>query len=293
MTSSPLSTNSLSSALPSFRSASPLPQILRSAAASSTSSLSSLFQFSPTDSDVISIPSDELRAHQATISQAFGPTVAVIASRECEEMLREKGHSGLFDLLRPFGDCIPGKVNIRDSQAMTISLDDFSVKFIDFHHYAENIPNGRENHDQGPYAPKRNAPSYIPGGDLVAIERLMEYHVESINQNLEQGSQNGDLKGSEYSFFLRRMLSAVPVSAHETFSHPVACVLAVSSRHQEPIDALLGLYNTTNNAPIPRFIDAGFLRYYVLIHDEDKDDIDKYGLERMVLIIDLMLFWRR
>jgi hypothetical protein len=72
------------------------------------------------------------------------------------------------------------------------------------------------------------------------------------------------------------MLSAIPVSAHETFSHPVACVLAVSSRHPEPIDALLGLYNTTNNAPIPRFIDAGFLRYYVLIHDEDHDDIDKY-----------------
>jgi hypothetical protein len=171
--------------------------------------------------------------------------------------------------LRPFGDCVHGKVNIRDSQAMSIPVEDFSIKFVDFHHYAVGLANGR---DAGPYAPKRAAPTYIPGGDLVAIERLMEQHVE-VNQNAK------DPRGSEYSFFLRRMVSAMPISAHETFSHPVACILAVSSHHPEPIDALLGLYNTTNNAPLPRFIDAGFLRYYVLIHDEDNDDIEKYVSE--------------
>jgi hypothetical protein len=182
-------------------------------------------------------------------------------------MFRSKGLTNFLDLLRPFGDCIQGKVNIRDSQAMSIPVEDFSVKFVDFHHYSQGMTNGQ---NIGPYVPKQTTPTYIPGGDLVAIERLMEQTVETGNKELK------DERGSEYSFFLRKMLSAIPVSAHETFSHPVACVLAVSSRHPEPIDALLGLYNTTNNAPIPRFIDAGFLRYYVLIHDEDNDDIDKY-----------------
>jgi len=133
--------------------------------------------------------------------------------------------------------------------------------------------NGREKGEQdGPYAPKRTLQSYMPGGDLGAIEQLMEQRVEATQQK-EETIGGG---GGEYSFFLRRMVSGIPVSAHETFSHPVACILAVSTRHPEPIDALLGLYNTTNNAPIPRYIDAGFLRYYVLIHDEDNDDIDKY-----------------
>jgi trafficking protein particle complex subunit 8 len=269
---SPLSTNPVSTTLPSFRTTSPLPQILRSAAASSsTSSLSSLFQFAPTDADSLSSPSDEVRAHQATIAQAFSPTVAVVASRECEDLVRQKGFPGVLDLLRPFGDCVMGKVNIRDSQAMTLSVEDFSIKFIDFHHYAQNISNGSRI-DQGPYAPKRVVPNYIPGGDLTALERLLEQHVEQQNNENYGGGGNG----GEYSFLLRRMLSAMPVSAHETFSHPVACVLAVSSRHPEPIDALLALYNTTNNAPLPRYIDAGFLRYYVLIHDDDNDDIDKY-----------------
>jgi trafficking protein particle complex subunit 8 len=191
-------------------------------------------------------------------------------------MIREKGFSNLVELLRPFGDTIQGKVNIRDSQSMTMSLDDFSVKFMDFHYYPQSLANGREVHEQGPYAPKKSARTYMPGGDLVAIERLAEFYAESVNQSFEDNTESNDTKGSGYSLFLQRILSAMPVSAHETFSHPVACVLAVSSHHPEPIDALLALYNTTNNAPIPRFIDAGFLRYYVLIHDEDKDDIDKY-----------------
>lgn len=261
----------LNSASPSFDSASPLPQILRSAGASSTSSFSSLFQINPADTDTSFPSSDEVRAHQATIAQAFCPTIAVIASRECEELIRGKGYSGLLDLLRPFGDRVEGKVTIRDSQAMNVSVEDFSVKFVDFHHYAQTLTNGRDVPVQGPYAPtKRAAPQYIPGGDLLAIERLLEQRVEDRDSNGGNGS-------AEYSFFLKKMLSGIPLSAHETFSHPVACVLAVSSRHPEPIDALLGLYNTTNNAPIPRYIDAGFLRYYVLIHDEDADNIDKYA----------------
>ena len=174
-------------------------------------------------------------------------------------------------MLRPFGDIVAGKVNIRDSQALTVSVEDFSVKFVDFHYYAQSVGNGREKETQGPYAPKRTSilQSYVPGGDLGAIEQLMERRVEMAQQKDEGGG------AGEYSFFLKRMVSGIPVSAHETFSHPVACVLLVSSRHPEPIDALLGLYNTTNNAPIPRYIDAGFLRYYVLVHDEDNDDIDK------------------
>lgn len=195
-------------------------------------------------------------------------------------MLRGKGYASFLELLRPFGDCIQGTVNIRDSQAMSIPVDDFTVKFIDFHQYSQGIANGKEK-AQGPYAPKPILTQhYIPGGDLIAIERLMEQRIESLSESHEKETTNGEKteRGSEYSYFLKRMLSAMPVSAHETFSHPVACILAVSSRHPEPIDALLGLYNTTNNAPIPRFIDAGFLRYYVLIHDEDNDNIDKYSL---------------
>lgn len=281
--------DSSSSALPSFRTASPLPHLLRSAAASSSSSLSSLFQFTAADADSAphsphSSPSDELRAHAATISQAFGPTVAVVATRECDDLVRAKGVAGgLLELVRPFGDCVKGKVNIRDSQALTLPVDDFTVKFADFNAYAQPVigVNGRDGAEyQDRYAPKKMSVNYIPGGDLAALERLMEHRVERMREAERKDTEDretGKLASGigEYAFFLRRTLSAIPLSAHETFAHPVACILAVSSRHPEPIDALLGLYNTTNNAPIPRYIDSGFLRYYVLVHDDDKDDLEK------------------
>jgi len=287
------SPTSLPSAFSSFRTASPLPQILRSAAASSSSSLSSLFQFTSSDADYLAhvSPSDELRAHAATIAQAFGPAVAVVASRECEELVRAKGIAGgLFELLRPFGDLVVGKVNIRDSQALTLPVDDFTVRFIDFNYYAQQgggVVNGKDEH-QGPYAPKKSMPNYFPGGDLAVLERLMEHRIELVREaemkiadddTVEAGKLASGI--GEYSVFLQRVLSAIPLTAHETFAHPVGCILAVSSRNPEPIDALLGLYNTTNNAPIPRYIDSGFLRYYVLIHDDDNDDFEKLSFFRV------------
>jgi len=183
-----------------------------------------------------------------------------------------------------------GKVNIRDSQALTLPVDDFTVRFIDFNYYAQQgggVVNGKDEH-QGPYAPKKSMPNYFPGGDLAVLERLMEHRIELVREaemkiadddTVEAGKLASGI--GEYSVFLRRVLSAIPLTAHETFAHPVACILAVSSRNPEPIDALLGLYNTTNNAPIPRYIDSGFLRYYVLIHDDDNDDFEKLSFFRV------------
>jgi len=243
------------------------------------------------DGDIIFNVSDEARAHQLLISQGFGPTIAVVASRECDDMLKGKGCSGLLEILKPFGDQVQGRVNIRDSQAMSVPVDDFSVNFVDFLHYTKTTANGQTTPSEGRYAPKQTTRTYVPGGDLDAIEQLLEKKIESIPQTKEV---NDDLPhDNEYTFFLRRMLSAMPVSAHETFSHPVACILAVSSRHPEPIDAFLGLYNTTNNATIPRFIDAGFLRYYVLVHDEDNDDFDRYLFSRRMLTQDRLRLWKR
>jgi trafficking protein particle complex subunit 8 len=273
MTSSP--TIGLSASPPSFRSSSPFPQLIRSAAASSSSSLSSLFHVAPSPDEILPAY-DDIRSHQTIISQAFSPTVAVISSRECDDLVRGKGCTGFLDLLRPYGDCVQGRVNVRDSQAMSIPVEDFSVKFVDFNSYTQTGING-VTWEKGPYAPKSTGSrTAFPGGDLSALERLLKTMVQTANAS--DGPEY-----AEYSHFLRKLLSSMPVSAHETFSHPVACILAVSSHNTEPIDALLGLYNTTNNAPIPKFIDVGFLRYYVLVHDNDHDEIEQFALIKRIL----------
>jgi len=67
------------------------------------------------------------------------------------------------------------------------------------------------------------------------------------------------------------------MSPHETFSHPVACVIAISSRHPDPIEELRQMYaNTTaGDQRLPQWVNPDYLRYYVLVHDEDHDDAQR------------------
>ena len=80
-----------------------------------------------------------------------------------------------------------------------------------------------------------------------------------------------------YTLYIRRLLSGITASPHETFSHPVACVIAISSRNADPIGTLRSLYaeSSKGDAQLPHWIDQEYLRYYVLVHDEEKDEISR------------------
>ena len=75
------------------------------------------------------------------------------------------------------------------------------------------------------------------------------------------------------------------MTPHETFSHPVACVITVSSRNSDPIEELRNLHATTNTGDqrLPQWVNNEYLRYYVLVHDEEHDD-----LQRSTLLFDQM-----
>ena len=117
------------------------------------------------------------------------------------------------------------------------------------------------------------------GGSVEEVEELVNLHMERAEELNETSlPSDGDTPAFNQSFYmlyLRRILSALPLSPHETFSHPVACVIAISSRNANPIDSLRSLYNSGNQLPLPNYLSTDYLRYYVLVHDEDRDDIKK------------------
>nr|POF03493.1 transport protein particle subunit trs85-2 [Quercus suber] len=80
-----------------------------------------------------------------------------------------------------------------------------------------------------------------------------------------------------YLHYLRRLLSGLPMTPSETVSHPVASVIAISSRCSSPIEELRNLFSSSNTGEhrLPQWVHNEFLRYYVLVHDEDYDDITK------------------
>jgi len=222
------------------------------------------------------------------ILQAFVPNIAVYASEDTETLIREKGFSGgLWELLRPYGERVQGKVVIRDSHGASRTYEDYSVHFTPL---AQKIEHPEPTTGVLKNPPTTNAAQ----GDAAkksrqtidAVETVVERHLSFAedaffsNPHAAGGTDHGldiDVPSPYYALYMRRLLSGLPISPHESFSHPVACIIAISSRTEAPIETLRRLYTDTSTGDkhLPNWVDPEFLRYYVLVHDEEKDDITK------------------
>lgn len=258
--------------------------------------------FSPGTTDGITQPAKPLPSTpddpRHIIARAFVPHVAVLASTEVDELVVQKGFpGGLLQLLRPYGERLNGKVTVRDSTASSKQLEDFGIRFKglrdglepprlpDHANQARQKPNG--NGFPAPFAGTTSA-RIRTGGDVPQVEELVDRHLlYAESQSIQAATDylnfknpgSGSLRNPSrfYSLYLRRLLSGLPTTPHETFSHPVACIIAISSRTPSSIEELRRLYTSTNSGEhrLPQWVNNEYLRYYVLVHDEENDDMNR------------------
>ena len=232
------------------------------------------------------------------IVRSFAPRVAVFASPDTEEFVREKGFKdGLHSLLRPYGERLHGKVIVRDSIGGSRAWDDFGIRFIDSQvlqedntHRADGALVGQDARSlvNGPQRVSQQSGSSYSDETGTSIDRVLDSYLRitsAATDNHEKGHISSEAAPYEqrsrpsplYEVYLRKMLSSASIVPYETFSHPVTCLIAVSSRHPAPIEALRQLYSNTSHGgkKIPVWMGTEYLRYYVLIHDEENDDITK------------------
>ena len=224
--------------------------------------------------------------------QAFVPHIAVHTSADTQELIQGKGfEGGLWELLRPFGERVQGKVTVRDSIGSGKTWEDFAVRFVQLGDGLEAPEVARRSGDEN--IPDENKGSISvqrarTGGDIGQVESLVDRHLthaegystadrEDYLTFKEAHTRNPDITSPFYTLYLRRLLSGIPLAPHETFSHPVACIIAISSRCKNPIEALRMLYDESSNGDkrLPIWVNNEYLRYYVLVHDEEQDDITK------------------
>ena len=227
--------------------------------------------------------------------QAFVPHIAVHTSEDTRQLVKDKGFDGgLWELLRPFGERIQGKVTVRDSVGAGKTYDDFAVRFVELGDGLEmpalrrSLEGKVETNGRRPRSASLLARDARSGGDIAQIEALVDRHLtyaeDFPSMSSEEflnlpGNQARSIDGPSpfYTLYLRRLLSGLPMVPHESFSHPVACVIAISSRNTSPIEALRRLYDesTRGEQRLPMWVNTEYLRYYVLVHDEERDDIIK------------------
>lgn len=234
--------------------------------------------------------SEQYEEARQVILSSFAPRVACFASRDTEDFVALKGfRDGLCGLLRAFGEHIQGKVVIRDSVGASKGWEDFGIRFINPsslqypHRLDSSIQLGNSLQSVDPQQSSQS-------DDIAtAIDQILEYRFGSEKELLESTrssiihsdyttKKSSHFKQSVYLLYLRKLLATMPIVPHETFSHPVTCIIAVSSHNSAPIDSLHQLYEDSchGEGNIPAWINTkDYLRYYVLIHDEENDDITK------------------
>ena len=243
----------------------------------------------------LAAPSNERKNPRDTVLQAFCPRVLILASADTQELVRLKGISGgLAGLLQPFEEHISGNIVTRDSSGASKTLPDFGVRFIAFPDdlLTPSRDSGLSNvattiariHDGGskaiadPVATISTTQYHIPLDEV--LYSFLSKH-EKFSSISYQDAENKKHAFQDYNdLYLRKLLAERLVVPYEAATHPVACLVAISSQSAAPIDTLRDLYNETRHGSkfVPTWMSDEFLRYYLLIHDEDEDDIAKTTL---------------
>lgn len=260
-----------------------------------------MFVSTPTEGTIDNSHSDQGEGPRRLILQGYVPHIAIYTSADTDELIKDKGfNQGLWQLLRPFGERVQGKVTIRDSNGASRVCDDFAVRFVQLGDGLEKPTRPlsmRKSTDSqtvdlnGSSVPGETPDSTLfqpsrTGGDIEAIEYLVDRHLlyaegipglEAEDHMVLRSSLQPTALSPFYTLYLRRLLSGIPLVPHETFSHPVACIIAISSRNLSPIEALRRLYDDSSRGDkrLPLWVNSEYLRYYVLVHDEERDDISK------------------
>ena len=73
-------------------------------------------------------------------------------------------------------------------------------------------------------------------------------------------------------------------SEHEAFDHPIACLLVVSSKDENPVNKFMDLFNADQ---LPFRLNEGamdpkILKHYVLIHDDEDEPAEANKIWRKI-----------
>ncbi|XP_018445909.2 uncharacterized protein LOC108817661 isoform X2 [Raphanus sativus] len=72
-----------------------------------------------------------------------------------------------------------------------------------------------------------------------------------------------------FQYYNKELIRTLSFSDHEAFDHPVACLLVVSSKDEDPLNKFVDLFNTNR---LPSLLNDGImdpkiLKHYLLVHD--------------------------
>ncbi|OBZ80858.1 Trafficking protein particle complex subunit 8, partial [Choanephora cucurbitarum] len=196
------------------------------------------------------------------IARALAPLVAVAASEDAEELCRINHIPSFADFIKPFGDMIENRVTTRDWQGAPLAIDNFNIRFqhVDKLDEPNHLAVMKLVHDN-----VKAAGSQMAEDQIKEIRTRQDVTDDYLSTPLDELTP-------WYVNFKHTILMQRGMTEHETFDHPVATMIVISSANPDPVSTIMQLYNPN----VPSFtidkpyVDTNILRYYVVLHDPNK-----------------------
>ncbi|KAI8806762.1 ER-golgi trafficking TRAPP I complex 85 kDa subunit-domain-containing protein [Cladochytrium replicatum] len=192
------------------------------------------------------------------ILRLLAPSVAVVASKDADDVARANALPSFADLLRPFGERIAGKVQVRDSQLHAQLHELFTLRFVNLPLLDRFDPTGI--HKVASDLVMSHPDARVLGG----------LGIRSKDDVRDVFGKATTLEASPWYIVYRDLFCRnLPVVEHETFNHPVACWYVTTTNNPDPIAALSALSAPSALPPVYErgYLDPNFLKHYLLLHD--------------------------
>lgn len=191
----------------------------------------------------------------------FRPVVMVLSTDEVERICKDKNGLNLVDILRPFGDLLNVNYPLRIGER-NIRVKDLKLRF----HYASTIdqPTAEvlDNH-------LKNVVSSTVNEELEGLPSTLEACKEF---------KSYAKLSPWFEKYRDEFLRLLCFDSHETFDHPVACIMAISSSDPDPLKALNKLKTENSWPPLMsqeymfHIQEEDFAKFILVVHDGSSGD---------------------
>ncbi|TVU44714.1 hypothetical protein EJB05_04165 [Eragrostis curvula] len=202
---------------------------------------------------------DPLRSYLGRLLlEEITPVVMVLTTPLAEASCRKNGLS-FVDMLSPFSLFKKIDVPVRTASDQPYRLQMFKIRMV----YASDVRKQDYEVADERIKPVVSEASENALQDLLADPPKLEDVL---------GKPEADLCPLWIKKFNRELMQTLSFSEHETFDHPVACLLVVSSMDKEPISKFVDLFNTNQ---LPSLLNEGImdpqiLKHYLVLHDQQE-----------------------
>ncbi|KAJ0966330.1 hypothetical protein J5N97_027468 [Dioscorea zingiberensis] len=190
------------------------------------------------------------------------PVVMVLSTPLAEQACAKNGLN-FVDMLLPFSVFNKIDVPVRTASDQPYRLQMFKLRLV----YASDI------HQQNYEATVERLKQVVSDASVKTSD------LQSDPPQLEDTLR---ISASDYpplwiQTFNKELLRTMSFSEHEAFDHPVACLLVVSSKDEQPINKFVDLFNTDQ---LPSLLNEGvmdpkILKHYLLLHDTQDGTAEK------------------